>query len=58
MKVVFTGTFMAGALDVDCRGGVLRILRDGDVAKFVRNVEHVTFSGDVARAQEIEARGR
>jgi propionate CoA-transferase len=49
-KVVFTGTFMAGALDVECRDGVLRILRDGDVSKFVRKVEHVTFSGEVARA--------
>jgi propionate CoA-transferase len=47
-KVVFTGTFVAGALEVDCRDGLLRILRDGDTKKFVQAVEHVTFSGDVA----------
>jgi len=48
-KVVFTGTFVAGALEIDCHDGSLRILRDGDTKKFVRAVEHVTFSGDVAR---------
>src|SRR5262245_33041732 len=48
-KVVFTGTFVCGALDLDCRDGVLRIVRDGDTRKFVSKVEHVTFSGDVAR---------
>jgi propionate CoA-transferase len=47
-KVVFTGTFVAGALEIDCRDGLLRILRDGDTKKFVQAVEHVTFSGDVA----------
>src|SRR5262249_36982452 len=48
-KVVFTGTFVAGALQVECRDGSLCILRDGAVKKFVSQVEHVTFSGDVAR---------
>ena len=48
-KVVFTGTFVAGALEIECRDGSLRIVRDGDTRKFVRQVEHVTFSGNVAR---------
>ncbi|MBV8108124.1 MAG: acyl CoA:acetate/3-ketoacid CoA transferase [Hyphomicrobiales bacterium] len=48
-KVVFTGTFVAGALEIECHDGLLRIVRDGDIRKFVREVEHVTFSGDVAR---------
>jgi propionate CoA-transferase len=48
-KVVFVGTFVAGALEVECRDGSLRIVRDGNTRKFVRQVEHVTFSGDVAR---------
>jgi len=48
-KVVFTGTFVTGALDIECRDGSLRIVRDGDIKKFVTQVEHVTFSGDVAR---------
>jgi propionate CoA-transferase len=49
-KVVFTGTFVAGTLEIECRDGSLRILRDGKTKKFVRQVEHVTFSGEVARA--------
>jgi propionate CoA-transferase len=49
-KVVFTGTFVAGTLEIECRDGSLRIVRDGEVRKFVRAVEHVTFSGDLARA--------
>jgi propionate CoA-transferase len=48
-KVVFTGTFTAGTLEIECRGGSLRIVRDGEVRKFVNKVEHVTFSGEVAR---------
>jgi propionate CoA-transferase len=48
-KVVFTGTFTCGTLEIACHGGALRILRDGEVRKFVNKVEHVTFSGEVAR---------
>jgi propionate CoA-transferase len=48
-KVVFAGTFVAGAMEIQYRHGSLRIVRDGDVRKFVRQVEQVTFSGDVAR---------
>jgi propionate CoA-transferase len=48
-KVVFTGTFTAGTLEIECRAGSLRIVRDGEVRKFVNKVEHVTFSGEVAR---------
>jgi propionate CoA-transferase len=48
-KVVFTGTFVAGALEIKYRDGSLRILRDGETGKFVSKVEHVTFSGEVAR---------
>src|SRR5262249_4473165 len=48
-KVVLMGPFVAGALELDCRDGSLRIVRDGDIRKFIRQVEHVTFSGDIAR---------
>ncbi len=50
-KVVFVGTFVAGDLAVECRDGKLAITKDGDIRKFVEAVEHVTFSGDVARKQ-------
>jgi propionate CoA-transferase len=50
-KVVYCGTFTAGGLDVQTGGGELRIIREGQQKKFVRDVEQVTFSGDYAREQ-------
>ncbi len=47
-KVVFLGTFTAGELEVEIGGGGLRIARDGGARKFVREVEHCTFSGPYA----------
>jgi propionate CoA-transferase len=47
-KVVFVGTFNAGGLKVEVRGGQLEILREGNVPKLVEQVEHVTYSGAVA----------
>jgi acyl CoA:acetate/3-ketoacid CoA transferase len=48
---VFSGFFRAGALELELRDGRLSIKRDGSVAKFVPQVEHVTFSGRRAREQ-------
>ena len=47
-KVVFLGTFTAGGLEVSVADGRLRIERDGKARKFVREVEHRTFSGPYA----------
>ncbi len=44
-KVVFVGTFTAGELLVSTGDGRLSIERDGPMKKFVRQVEHRTFSG-------------
>ncbi len=54
-KVVFVGTFTAGRLRVAVEGGQLRIAQDGPVKKFVREVEHRTFSGgySVQRGQPV-----
>jgi propionate CoA-transferase len=49
-KVVFVGTFTAGNLEVALDHGALKILGDGKANKFVREVEHRTFSGPVAAA--------
>ena len=49
--VVFVGTFTAGPLKVEVKNGRLAILREGNVRKFVREVEHRTFSGDYALRQ-------
>ena len=47
-KVVFVGTFTAGKLQLAIEDGRLRIVKDGNVKKFVREVEHRTFSGSYA----------
>jgi len=46
--VVFAGTFTAGGLAVSIHDGQLRIDQEGKSKKFVKQVEHVTFSGQVA----------
>jgi propionate CoA-transferase len=43
-KVVFTGLFASGAMEVAFRKGNLHILRDGKVTQFVEAIEHRTFS--------------
>jgi propionate CoA-transferase len=50
-KVVFVGSFNAGRLTLNIEGGRLRIVEEGEVAKFVREVEHRTFSGAHAAAR-------
>ena len=47
-KVVFVGTFTAGKLNVAVENGALKILKEGETVKFVAEVEHRTFSGEVA----------
>ncbi|MDH4569899.1 acyl CoA:acetate/3-ketoacid CoA transferase [Pseudomonas sp. BN414] len=46
--VVFVGTFSTGSQDIRIEDGELRIVKDGDVRKFVREVEHRTFAGRLA----------
>ncbi len=54
-KLVFVGTFTAGRLSVAVENGRLRMVKDGDVVKFVGEVEHRTFSGrySVHRGQPV-----
>jgi propionate CoA-transferase len=47
--VVFVGTFTAGDLLVELCDGKIRIASEGTMRKFVRQVEHRTFSGREAR---------
>ena len=47
-KVVFVGTFTAGGLDVEVADGKIRINTEGNTRKFVKQVEHTTFSGNLA----------
>ena len=43
-RLVFTGTFTTGGLDVAFENGKLRIIKEGKVRKFVPSVEHLTYS--------------
>ncbi|MFH2128879.1 MAG: acyl CoA:acetate/3-ketoacid CoA transferase [bacterium] len=48
-KVVFVGTFTTGGFQASIREGRLVIEKEGSVQKFVKQVEHVTFSGTYAQ---------
>ncbi len=47
-KVIFAGTFTAGGLKITIENGQLNIINEGSVKKFIKDVEHITFSGKVA----------
>ena len=51
-KVVFMGTFNAGACELSIETGRLCIRKDGAARKFVSEVEHRTFSGKHAAARK------
>lgn len=52
-RLIFTGTFTTGGLDVAFESGKLRIVKEGKVRKFVPAVEHLTYSvsSGVSRGQ-------
>ncbi len=50
--VVYVGTFTCGKLALEVSGGRLVILSEGRSKKFVRDVEHRTFSGRYAWKRE------
>ncbi|MGH4137847.1 acyl CoA:acetate/3-ketoacid CoA transferase [Clostridium sp.] len=47
-KVVFCGTFTAGGLKIALQEGIINILQEGKVNKFIKTVEQITFSGNYA----------
>jgi propionate CoA-transferase len=44
-KVIFTGTFTAGGLNVGCEDGRLKIISEGKERKFIAKVDQKTYSG-------------
>jgi propionate CoA-transferase len=55
-KVIFVGTFTAGGLKISVRDQKLSIEKEGTVKKFVKQVEHVTFSGAYAASKKQPVR--
>ncbi len=49
-RLVFCGTLTTDGLEVDFENGTLRIVHEGRIAKFVKQVEQISFSGPVARS--------
>jgi len=49
-RVVFSGTFTAGGVDIRVEAGALRVEREGRVEKFVADLDEVTFSAGDALA--------
>jgi propionate CoA-transferase len=53
-KIVFAGTFTAGKTQVSVDDGTLKIIKEGGVKKFVKDVEQITFSGETAQKNNLE----
>lgn len=45
-NICFMGTFTAGKSDIRIEDGKLKIVKDGPHIKFVKHVDHITFSGE------------
>ncbi len=54
-KVIFMGTFTVGETDIEITGSGLKINRDSDSIKFIKELQQITFSGEYAmkNGQEI-----
>ena len=54
-KVVYCGTFTAKGLELELTDGKLNIKQEGEITKFINDVEQISFSGEYAieEGQEI-----
>jgi propionate CoA-transferase len=48
-ELVFCNTFTADGIEIAVEGGKVRIIREGRIRKFMKNVEQICFSADRAR---------
>jgi len=48
-NIIFSGYMTAGGLELDLDGGRVTVLKEGKNKKFVPELEHVTFSGRMAK---------
>ncbi len=54
-KVIFSGTFTAGGLEIEYAQGRMKIEHEGKFNKFVQGVEQVSYSGPFALERDQEA---
>lgn len=54
-KVVFSGTFTAGNLEMSWPDGITQITQEGRFNKFLKNVEQISYSGPFAAERDQEA---
>lgn len=52
-KIIFAGTFTAGDLQVSIADGKIKVVKEGGVKKFIKDVEQVTFSGNTAQMSNL-----
>ncbi|SFD26767.1 acyl CoA:acetate/3-ketoacid CoA transferase [Pragia fontium] len=50
--VVFCSTFTTKGLEVEFRDGQLRILREGSVKKLVKDINQISYNGEIARQKK------
>lgn len=48
-KVCFLGTFTAGESEIEIKDGKVNIIKDGEILKFKKKVEQITFSGEYSK---------
>lgn len=54
-KVVFSGTFTAGGLEIEYDDGEMKIVREGKFNKLIQSVEQISYSGPFALERGQEA---
>jgi len=54
-KVVFSGTFSAGGLEIACEDGQLRIVKEGRHSKFVGHIEQICYNAPFAEREGRQA---
>lgn len=50
-KVVFSGTFTSGGLELQCSEGQLKVLKEGRHKKFVSSIEQICYNSQFASEQ-------